>query len=173
MKKLILGVAAFALLSGSAFAQNFNRDNRGRDRDRDPPRAVHVQETYRAGDTIPYELRVGGHYAFYDWRGAGLKQPRGSNHWFKIRDQYLLADQHTGKIREVRGLRADRIPYREGGVVPYDLRVGGKNIHYDWRGAGLDRPRQGYQWMRLGDMYVLANQQSGRIADVKPIRGRR
>ncbi len=175
MKKLILGAAAFALLSGSAFAQNTynrDRDNGPRYEDRGGPRGDRTTDTFRPGGTIPYEYRAGGHYAFYDWRGAGLPQPRGANHWFKISGQYVLADQHTGKISDVRRVTAEPLRFREGGVVPYEYRVGGKYITYDWRGMGLDRPPRGYQWMHIGDMYVLANQQNGMIKDVEPERGR-
>lgn len=185
MKKLILGVTALALLSGTAFAQNYNRDRYdGRDNssrydsrgsnDRDGRgRDSFRQDTFRPGGTIPYQYRAGGHYAFYDWRGAGLAEPRGPFHWFKIGDQYILADQHTGKISDVRPVRGERIRFVEGGVVPYEYRVGGKYIYYDWQGAGLKRPQRGYQWMHIGDFYVLADQQNGNIADVKPDRGRR
>ena len=179
MKKLILGAAAFALLTGSAFAQNtYNRDrDSGRDsspryEDRGQTRGDRGAETFRTGGTIPYEYRAGGHYAFYDWRGARLPQPRGPNHWFKIGGVYVLADQHTGKISDVRPVAAERIRFVEGGIVPYEYRVGGKYIYYDWQRAGLKRPQRGYQWMHIGDTYVLANQQNGRISDVERERSR-
>ena len=181
MKKLILGATALALLSGTAFAQNYNRDrndgprydqrdnNDRNDRGQDTFR----QETFRVGGTIPYQYRAGGHYVFYDWRGARLAEPRGAYLWFKIGDQYILADQHTGKISNVRPVAAQRLRFTEGGVVPYEYRVGGKYIYYDWQSAGLKRPQRGYQWMLIGDTYVLANQQNGNISDVQPQRDRR
>ena len=185
MKKLILGAVALALLSAPAFAQNYNRDRRESGRDNGPrseqrndnDRSDRGRDTFRPGDsfhaggTIPYQFRVGGHYAFYDWRGAGLKAPRAPYHWFKIGDQYLLADQHTGKIIDVREVGRSRLSFVEGGIVPYEYRVGGKYIYYDWYRAGLKRPPRGFEWMLIGDSLVLADQQNGTIAEVRPERG--
>jgi len=63
--------------------------------------------------------------------------------------------------REVRGLphwaRGDRLPgeYR-----------GDRYVVADWRDLHLRRPPRGYQWIHVGDRYVLAAIASGVIADL-------
>ena len=112
MKTIFLGAVALALLGSPAFAQRYDRDFRdgpryGRDwepRHRDwEPRRLHE------GGTVPYEYRQGGHYIYYDWRDAGLRRPPRGFEWMLIDNQFLLADQHTGYILDVR--RARNIRY--------------------------------------------------------------
>jgi Ni/Co efflux regulator RcnB len=70
-----------------------------------------------------------------------------------------------------RNAESRRAVWIEGGVVPDDLRVGGKNVHTDWRGAGLRPPPEGFAWLHLGDSYVLTDQKSGRILNVETVFG--
>lgn len=165
MKKLLLTTMAIALLSGTAYAQRYD----ARDRDR-APRYEQQRGHYEEGDRIPYEFMKGGKYIYYDWRNAGLRRPERGEAWMKIGDQLLLADQRSGRISDTRPLRSIRLAWREGGEVPYEYRVGGKYIHYDWRGAGLPPPPSGYQWMRIDDAFILADQRTGLIRDVQPAR---
>lgn len=185
MKTLLLGATALLLVSGSgAFAQRYDsrdydgpryeRDYYGpryeRDYDRgDYDRGSRRGDTrWREGGVLPYEYRAGGKYVHYDWRGSGLQRPPRDFAWMRIGDQFVLANQRTGYILDVEYARNRPAVWTRGGVVPYELRVGGKNVEYDWRGAGLRRPPEGHVWMRLGDAYVLADQHSGEIADVRP-----
>lgn len=171
MKKLLLTTLAISLLAGPAFAQRYD----SRDRDRDGPRNEQRYEQrgdrrggYDEGDRVPYGFMKGGKYIYYDWRNTGLQRPPRGFAWMKIGDQFLLADQKSGLITDTRAVRSTRVTWREGGMVPYEYRVGGKYIEYNWRRAGLSPPPSGYQWMRIDDAYILADQQSGRIEDVRP-----
>lgn len=58
----------------------------------------------------------------------------------------------------------------EGGTVPYEFRQGGRYIYYDWRDAGLRRPPRGYEWMLIGNQFVLAHQHNGFILDARRAR---
>ncbi len=39
-------------------------------------------------------------------------------------------------------------------------------VFEDWRDAGLRTPPRGYQWMQVGDQYLLASRRDGKVADV-------
>ncbi len=111
----------------------------------------------------------GGQYITYNWGENGLQRPPTGYAWMKIGEQFYLADQQSGQIRDVKDARRERPALREGGQVPYDLMVGGKNIYYQWRESGLPKPPNGYAWMRFGQQYFLANQKSGLIKEVRDI----
>ena len=172
MNRLMLGAATLALVSSTALAQSRYGDDRYRD---DGPRYEQRDQRFRPGDTVPYDLRRGGHHIQNDWRGADLRRPPRGYAWMELGDQYVLADQQTGLVRDVRSVRRHPTMIVRGGIVPYEYRAGGHNIEYDWRGAGLRRPPEGYAWMKIGDQYILADQQNGKIADIEPLRdyGRR
>ena len=105
MKALFLGAVALALLGSPALAQNRDRDFwEGPRHDRD-----WQQRRLHEGGIVPYEFRQGGRYIYYDWRDAGLRRPPRGYEWMLINNQLLLADQHTGFIRDVR--RARNIRY--------------------------------------------------------------
>ena len=70
--------------------------------------------------------------------------------------------------RHNRDWRAVRL--HEGGTVPYEYRSGGHYIYYDWRDAGLRRPPRGYEWMLIGDQFLLADQHTGFILDARRAR---
>lgn len=164
MKKFLLATIAAALLSGTAYAQRYD----SRDWDRDGWR-YEQRGHYQEGDRVPYEFMRGGRYIYYDWRNTGLQRPPRGYAWMKIGDQFLLADQQSGRIVDTRPVRSTRLAWREGGRVPYEYMRGGRYIEYNWRRAGLEPPPPGYQWMRIDDVYILADQQSGRIDDVRPV----
>lgn len=166
MKNILLTTIAIALLSGTAHAQRY--DDRYDRYDRSAPR-YEQRDRFAEGDRIPYSYMKGGAYIYYDWRNAGLERPRRGYAWMKIGNQLLLADQQTGEIAEARPLRSVRVEWREGGRVPYEYMQGGRYIEYNWRGADLSPPPSGYAWMRIGDVYLLADQKSGRIEQVRPI----
>ena len=55
--------------------------------------------------------------------------------------------------------------WRRGGYLPHEYR----NHQYvvdDWRGHRLSRPPRGYQWVQVGDDYVLAAIATGLIANL-------
>lgn len=169
MKKLVLAtvttmLVSGALMSGTAFAQRYDRDDRRDDR------YEAARGRFDEGDRIPYAYMQGGKYIYYDWRTAGLSRPSRGYAWMKIGDQYLLANQRTGEIDEVRPVRATRTRWVEGGRVPYEYMQGGKYIFYNWRSADLPRPPSGMAWMKIGDTLLLADQRSGRIDEVRPMR---
>lgn len=170
MKTLVLGVVALSLLTGSAaYAQ---RSDHG-------PRYETERDRFYRGDrrsddsrwsgrgVLPYELRRGGHYVHDDWRGSGLRPPPRDHLWFRIGNEFILAHEHTGRIADVENARGRPAVWTRGGVVPYELRRGGRYIHYDWQRAGLRRPPQDHFWFRLGDTFVLAHEHTGRIVDVE------
>lgn len=186
MRTLLLGAVAMSLFTSSAWAQRYDssretrpryereysdqrdyRDDRGdRDyrRDRDGRRGG-----YREGGTVPYEYLKGGRYIHYDWAGVGLRRPPRDHHWLHIGNQYILADQRNGRILDITTDRRRAI-WTEGGVVPSELTAQGRHVYYDWRRAGLPRPPRGHAWMLLGDTFVLADQHTGRIRDVRDAR---
>ncbi|MGE4064388.1 MAG: RcnB family protein [Rhodospirillaceae bacterium] len=182
MKKLVLGTVAMTLLmSSGAFAQSYYDRDRvdgpryERDRDRDVRRddrgdfrREDRDGRWRVGGTVPYELRSGGRYIHYDWAGVGLERPPRGYQWLRIGDSYVLTDQRNGHILDVENARGRRAVWTEGGVVPAEMRSGGRYIHYDWRGAGLRRPPEGFAWMHLDNAFVLADQHTGKIIDVEP-----
>ena len=173
MKKFVLGTLAMTLLmSSGAFAQRFDSTPRDRyDRhERSDDREFRREERWHVGGTVPYQYRVGGKFVHEDWAGVGLRRPPRGHSWLKIGARFILADDRSGRILDVESARGRQAVWTRGGVVPYDLRVGGKHVHYDWRGVGLRRPPDGFAWMRLGQAYVLANQRSGKILDVEPVR---
>lgn len=178
MKSLVLTTMALTLLSGSAaLAQRYDsprgdyspRYERDYDGGYERYRGDRSDEMrFREGGVLPYAYRVGGKYVHYDWRGSGLRRPPRDFAWMRIGDQFVLANQRTGYILDVTYARGRQEVWIRGGVVPYELRVGGRHVEYDWRGAGLRRPPEGYAWLRLGDAYVLADQHDGEILDVRP-----
>jgi len=168
MKKILLTTIAIALLSGTALAQRY--DAQRYDGRAAPAPRYEQRGRFDEGDRIPYDYMKGGKYIYYDWRNAGLERPPRGYAWMKIGDQLLLADQQSGRITETAPVRAIRLRWTEGGIVPYDYRKGGHYIEYNWRGAELTPPPSGYAWMRIGDVYLLADQQSGRIEKIRPVR---
>ncbi len=189
MKTVVLGAVALSLLAGTALTvpaasaqQHSDRSYNAADYDRDDDgyqryRGERYEDRYdradrgrgglREGGIVPYNLRAGGHYIHEDWRGSGLRRPPRGASWLKIGGDFILADDRTGRILDVENARGRPAVWTEGGVVPYEFRVGGKYIHYDWRGAGLPPPRRGQAWLHLGDAFVLADTHTGRIADVR------
>lgn len=180
MKTLVVSSLLLAFLAGSpAFAQRYDaqRDYRdsgrsGRDARESDQRGDQRELSLKEGDTVPYDLRVGGHHIHYAWRESGLRQPPEGYAWMLIGDDYLLADQRSGLIREVRKVheqREQRASLSEGGKVPYAYMEGGHYIDYQWRENGLRPPPRGYAWMRIGDQFVLADQRSGFIKDIQNV----
>lgn len=190
MKPVVFGAVAVALLAGTALtvpsasaqqrydrSYDYERYDRSYDRyDRDDgydrgerrgDRFERNRGDFREGGIVPYNLRVGGHYVHEDWRGSGLRRPPRGTSWLKIGNDFILANNQTGRILEIENARGRPAVWTEGGVVPYEFRVGGKYVHHDWRGAGLPPPRNGQAWLHLGDAFVLADTHTGKIADVR------
>ncbi|MHB1205029.1 MAG: RcnB family protein [Rhodospirillaceae bacterium] len=172
MKTLVAASLVLAFLAGSpAFAQREHRDS-GRsahDARESGERGDQPGLSLKKGDTVPYEYRVGGHHIHYTWRESGLRRPPEGYAWMLIGDDYLLADQRSGLIREVRKAHEQRASLSEGGKVPYAYMEGGHYINYQWRESGLRPPPKGYAWMRIGDQFVLADQHSGLIKDIRSV----
>lgn len=169
MRTLLLGAVAMSLLTSSAWAQRYDSSRDTRPQYDNEDRRGNRDESsgdYRKGGSIPYELLKGGRYIHYDWAGVGLRRPPREHQWLHIGNQFILADQRDGRIVDITSDRR-RAVWTRGGIVPSDLTAGGQHIHYEWRRDGLPRPPQGYAWMRLGDSFVLADQRSGKIRDVR------
>lgn len=180
-KTLLLGAVAMSLLTTSAWAQRYDssRDTRPQyDRDYGDDRGdrdyrgdrEERRDGYREGGTVPYEFLKGGRYIHYDWAGVGLRRPPRDHQWLHIGNQFILADQRNGRILDTTTDRR-RAVWTPGGVVPSDLTAGGRHIEYDWRSEGLPRPPQGYAWLRLDNTFVLADQRTGKIRDVREADG--
>jgi len=173
MRILLLGAVAMSLLTSSAWAQRYDspRDTRPQyDQDRasrgDRDNRDERRGDYREGGSVPYEYLKGGRYIHYDWAGVGLRRPPRDHQWLHVGNQFILADQRNGRILDITTDRR-RAVWTRGGIVPNDLTAGGQHIHYEWRRDGLPRPPQGYAWMRLDDSFVLADQRTGKIRDVR------
>ncbi len=71
--------------------------------------------------------------------------------------------EHGGQQRYFYGARGPE--WRRGGYLPGEYR----NHQYvvdDWRGHHLSRPPRGYQWVQVGNDYVLAAVATGLIASL-------
>ena len=71
--------------------------------------------------------------------------------------------EHGEQQRYYYGARGPE--WRRGGYLPHEYR----NHQYvvdDWRGHRLSRPPRGYQWVQVGNDYVLAAVASGLIANL-------
>ena len=71
--------------------------------------------------------------------------------------------EHGEQHRYYYGARGPE--WRRGGYLPHEYR----NHQYvvdDWRGHRLSRPPRGYQWVQVGNDYVLAAIASGLIANL-------
>lgn len=78
-------------------------------------------------------------------------------------------DSTLAQLVQYRGDR-DRDDYdlRRGERLPRHLRDS-RYVYYDWRESNLPRPPQGYQWMMIGDQYVLASIANGQIREVRNV----
>lgn len=71
--------------------------------------------------------------------------------------------EHGEQQRYYYGARGPE--WRRGGYLPHEYR----NHQYvvdDWRGHRLSRPPRGYQWVQVGNDYVLAAIATGLIANL-------
>lgn len=71
--------------------------------------------------------------------------------------------EHGEQQRYFYGARGPE--WRRGGYLPHEYR----NHQYvvdDWRGHRLSRPPRGYQWVQVGNDYVLAAIATGLIANL-------
>jgi Ni/Co efflux regulator RcnB len=71
--------------------------------------------------------------------------------------------EHGAQQRYYYGARGPE--WRRGGYLPHEYR----NHQYvvdDWRGHRLSRPPRGYQWVQVGNDYVLAAIATGLIANL-------
>lgn len=64
--------------------------------------------------------------------------------------------------------RDDGYDFKRGDRLPRGLRDR-RYVYYDWRESNLQRPPQGYQWMLIGDQYVLASIANGQVRDVRNV----
>ncbi len=64
--------------------------------------------------------------------------------------------------------RDDGYDFKRGDRLPRGLRDR-RYVYYDWRESNLQRPPQGYQWMLIGDQYVLASIANGQVRDVRDV----
>lgn len=64
--------------------------------------------------------------------------------------------------------RGDGYDFKRGDRLPRGLR-NKRYVYYDWRESNLQRPPQGYQWMMIGDQYVLASIANGQIREVRNV----
>ncbi len=168
-KTLVMSAAALALFTSTAFAQ---RSDSGRDRDyqryedrgdRRGDRELSMR------DRLLTQYMRGGRHIHEDWCKTGLRRPPIDFQWMRIGSQFVLANQRTGAIADVRHV-SDTNPrnsWCEGSKVPYEYMKGGRYIHYDWRGAGLRAPPPQHQWMLVEGQFVLANQRTGMIVEVR------
>lgn len=62
----------------------------------------------------------------------------------------------------------DDYDFKRGERLPRQLRDK-RYVYYDWRESNLPRPPQGFQWMMIGDQYVMASIANGQIRDVRYI----
>jgi Ni/Co efflux regulator RcnB len=173
-KTLVMSAAALALFTSSAFAQrsdgprNRDWDQRYEDRDdrRDDRRGDRELSTR---DRLPSQYMRGGRYIHEDWCKTGLRRPPIDFQWMRIGNQFVLANQSTGAIADVRHVNStrERSSWCEGSKLPYEYMKGGRYIHYDWRDAGLRAPPPQHQWMFVEGQFVLANQRTGMIVEVR------
>lgn len=64
--------------------------------------------------------------------------------------------------------RDDGYNFRAGDRLPRGLRDK-RYVYYDWRESNLPRPQKGFQWMMIGDQYVMASIANGQIRDVRNV----
>jgi surface antigen/Ni/Co efflux regulator RcnB len=76
--------------------------------------------------------------------------------------------QYRGEDRGGYDRRSDGYDFQRGDRLPRSLRDK-RYVYYDWRESNLPRPLQGYQWLLIGDQYVLASIANGQIRDVRDV----
>lgn len=74
--------------------------------------------------------------------------------------------QYRGDERRDYDRRDDRYDFKRGDRLPRGLRDR-RYVYYDWRESNLPRPPRGYQWLMIGDQYVLASIANGQVRDVR------
>jgi len=148
-KRIVCLVAAASLGFGSlsAFAQDYGRRDHDR---RDNDRWSQQQQSQRAmgnrEDNNRGNERRDGHYDNRDRRDGHY-----DNRDHDRRDVYYY------------GARGPE--WHRGGRVPAQYR-GHQYVVNDWRGHHLSAPPRGYQWVQVGNDYVLAAIATGIIAQL-------
>lgn len=62
----------------------------------------------------------------------------------------------------------DQYDFKRGERLPRNLRDQ-RYVYYDWRESNLPRPPQGYQWLMIGDQYLMASIANGQIREVRVV----
>ena len=134
--RTILASALIASLGFSSVSFAQGWDRDGRDNHRDG-REFRNEQRHDRGEHRGDDRRAMGNRG--DWREHGAQQ------------------------RYYYGARGPE--WRRGGYLPHEYR----NHQYvvdDWRGHRLTRPPRGYQWVQVGNDYVLAAIATGLIANL-------
>lgn len=144
----LVAAASLGLGSVSAFAQDHHRGDRGRDhgqysrQDRDQRAMGNRGDRDRDRD---HENRD------RDWNRGHENRNRDWDRGHDRRDVYYY------------GARGPE--WHRGGRVPAQYR-GHQYVVNDWRGHRLSPPPRGYQWVQVGNDYVLAAIATGIIAQL-------
>lgn len=76
--------------------------------------------------------------------------------------------QYRGDDRRDYDRRRDDHDFKRGDRLPRGLRDK-HHVYYGWRESNLPRPPRGYQWLMIGDQYVLASISNGRVREVRDV----
>jgi Ni/Co efflux regulator RcnB/surface antigen len=121
MKHLLLGAIAMStLMSSTAFAQNNDNRNNGRDRgessqgrydnDRD-------ERTWKRGERLSRDYYRDNRHVHNNWRDSGLRAPPRGHQWLVVGTQFVLISMRNGAIVEVTAVprRGEGRGYGHGG----------------------------------------------------------
>jgi Ni/Co efflux regulator RcnB len=108
-----------------------------------------------------------------DYRHDRGDNNRDNNHWSQQQDQRRMNNRGDNDRRDYgRNERQDNVYYgargpewHRGGRMPQQYRSH-QYVVNDWRGHHLSAPPRGYQWVQVGNDYVLAAIATGIIAQL-------
>jgi Ni/Co efflux regulator RcnB len=93
-------------------------------------------------------------------RGPGWDERRYNGYWVGPRWHYGAPQ---GPAYQAPGFRPDFVPFRRGGFLPPEYQ--GYVLQDYWR-FRLRRPPYGYEWVQVGDEFLLVSATTGLIFDV-------